>query len=68
MNDTSPEVRKLVHEKLMARSGEERFLMGASMFDSAREIILASFPAGLPPDELRARLYQRIYGEPLKRF
>jgi len=48
----------------MALPGEERFVMGALMFDAAREMILASFPAGLSSMELRRRLYERLYGPP----
>jgi hypothetical protein len=48
---------------LMARSNEERFMMGVRSFDAAREIVLASLPKDLPPEELKRRLYQRIYGE-----
>ncbi len=62
MNDTSPEVMRMVREKIMARSGEERFLMGAQMFDAAREMILASFPATLSGVEVRQRLFERLYG------
>ena len=65
MNDTSPEIARMVHERLMARSGEERFLMGVRMFDAARQMILASLPADLPEAERRRLLYFRIYGEPL---
>ena len=65
MNDTSPEIERLVREKLMARSSEERFVMGARMFDAAREMILASFPPGLPKDEVKQRLFRRLYGEAL---
>jgi hypothetical protein len=65
MNDTPPEIAELVRQKLMARSGEERFLMGVQMFDAARAMMLASLPADLPPEELKRRLFQRIYGEPL---
>jgi len=65
MNDTSPEITDLVRQKLMARSAEERFLMGASMFVAAREMVLASLPAGLPPEELKRQLFQRLYGQPL---
>jgi hypothetical protein len=36
MTDTPPEIAELVRQKLMARSGEERFLMGVRMFDAAR--------------------------------
>jgi hypothetical protein len=53
----------MVREKMMARSGEERFVMGALMFDAAREMILASFPSDLPKDEVKRRLFKRLYGE-----
>ena len=48
---------------LMARSNEERFIMGARMFDVARDIVLASAPADLSGLPLQRWLYQRIYGE-----
>jgi hypothetical protein len=64
MNDTPPEIAEMVRQKLMSRSGAERFVMGAQMFDAARAMVLASLPAGLPPDELKHRLFQRIYGQP----
>jgi hypothetical protein len=66
MNDTSPEVEGLLQEMLMSRSGEERFVMGALMFDAARELIIASLPANLPASELKQTLFKRIYGYPLK--
>ncbi len=65
MTDTSPEIERMVREKIMARSGEERFVMGAQMFDAAREMIRASFPAGLSDAELKRRLFERVYGEAL---
>lgn len=65
MTDTSPEIAELVRRKLMARSSEERFLMGVRMFDAARAMALASLPAGLAPDELKRQLFQRLYGQPL---
>lgn len=68
MNDTSPEVEELVRGMLMGRSGEERFVMGALMFDAAREMVIASLPPNLPPREFRSRLFRRIYGLPLESF
>ena len=65
MTDTPPEIAELVRQKLMARSGEERFIMGALMFDAAREMILASLPEGLSTEQLKQRLFQRVYGQPL---
>jgi hypothetical protein len=65
MTDTPPEITEIVRQKLMARSGEERFLMGARMFEAAREMVLASLPAGLSPEELKRQLFQRLYGQPM---
>lgn len=65
MTDTSPEIAELVRQKLMARPAEERFVMGALMFDAAREMILASLPEGLSAVQLRQQLFQRVYGQPL---
>ena len=62
MNDTSPEIAELVRQKLMARSGSERFVMGTRMFDAARTVVLASLPPGLSSDELKRQLFQRVYG------
>ena len=62
MNDTSPEIAELVRQKLMARSGSERFVMGTRMFDAARTVVVASLPVGLTPDELKRQLFQRVYG------
>ncbi len=50
----------------MARSGAERMIMGASMFDTARAIVLASLPKDLPPEELKRKLFTRIYGAPIE--
>ena len=63
MNDTSPEIADLVREMLMARSGAERVLMSSRMFDSARAMILASFPPGLSNLEMKRRLCERLYGD-----
>jgi hypothetical protein len=46
MNDTSAVIAALVHARLMAKSGAERFLMGVRTHEAARRIVLASFPQG----------------------
>ncbi|HWQ31805.1 MAG TPA: hypothetical protein VNQ79_02890 [Blastocatellia bacterium] len=63
MNDTSPEIAAMVRERLLARSGAERVLMGSRMFDLARTMILASFPPGLSEIEIKRRLCERLYGD-----
>ncbi len=65
MTDTDPEIQRIVRDRIMARSGEERFVMGAQMFDSAREMVQASLPPGLSETEQRRQLFRRLYGKEL---
>ena len=62
MQDTSIEIQKKYHNLLMAKTGEERFLMGISMFETARELALASFPKNIDEQEKRKLLVKRLYG------
>jgi hypothetical protein len=64
MNDTPPEIAELVRQKLMARSGAERFVMGTRMFDAALAVVVASLPPKPSPLEARRQLFQRLYGQP----
>jgi len=64
MTDTPPEIAALIRRRIMARSPEERFMMGIRSFEAMRDIVLASLPKNLPPEEFKRQLYQRIYGEP----
>jgi len=66
MSDTRPEIEQMTRDKIMARSGEERFIMGAQMFESAMEMAKASLPPGLPIAEQRRRLFKHIYGKELE--
>ena len=65
MTDTPPEIAEMVRARLMARSGAERFRMGAEMFEAARRMVLASLPAHLTETERKHRLFERLYGLPL---
>ena len=65
MTDTPPEIAEMVRARLMARSGAERFRMGAEMFEVARRMVLASLPAHLTETERKHRLFERLYGLPL---
>ena len=65
MSDTPPEIERMVRDEIMTRSGEERFIMGAQMFDSAREMLKASLPKDLSETEQRRLLFKRIYGKEL---
>ncbi len=65
MNDTAPDIAEEVRSRLMRLTGSTRFAMGAQMFESARTVIIASFPKNLTAKEFKHRLYERIYGETL---
>jgi len=63
MNDTDPQVAELVRQRLLERSGAERMMMASGMFDAAKAMVLASFPAGLTDIEIKGRLCERFYGD-----
>ena len=63
MNDTSPEIARMVRSRYAQMQPVERFLIGVSLFETARAIVLASLPANLPPGELRRKLCERLYPE-----
>lgn len=63
MQDTSDESKKLYRRLIMAKSGEERLLMGMSMFDTARKIMLASLPDDTTEEDKRKFLLKRLYGQ-----
>lgn len=62
MNDTSPEIAAMVHARLMAKTGEERFLMGIRMHEAARRMVMASFPPGISDEQRKQLLFERFYG------
>jgi len=65
MSDAPESIRAMVRNQIMARSGEERFVMGAQMFEAAVEMVKASLPRDLSPTERKRRLFERIYGKEL---
>ena len=62
MRDTPPHIEERYHKMLMQRSGAERMLMGARMFETAKQLVLASLPPELPEQEKRVQLFLRFYG------
>jgi hypothetical protein len=65
MTDTPAAIERKVREQMMARSNEERLIMGAEMFEAARAMIEASMPRNLPERERKRELFRRIYGQEL---
>ena len=65
MQDTSPKVKNIYHDMLMARTPEERFKMGASMFDAAKQIVRSSIlnkDSNISDQELKKKIFLRFYG------
>ena len=61
MKDTSPEMASLYHDLIMSKSGEERFMMGLSMCESALRVVLSSFPENISETEKKIMLLHRYY-------
>lgn len=62
MSDTAPDIEAMVRRRYPAMAPAERLLIASQMFDTARAIILASFPSGRTDVEVRRRLCARVYG------
>jgi hypothetical protein len=56
MNDTSPEMDRVVSERYRQMSPDERMRIAASMFETARKIVESSHPVGMSRNERRLAL------------
>ena len=63
MQDTTPEFQRVMDAAYAGLTPAERVRMCAEMFESARALVEASLPVGLPADERRFRLCERFYGD-----
>ena len=63
MEDTTPEIRELVYRTVMSRTEEERFLMCAEMFETAKEFAKIGMPEGLTKTERQTYIFKRLHGE-----
>ena len=63
MNDTSVEITQKLDHLMRKRTAGERLRMVSEMFETARRLANASFPAGLNDIELRERLCRRFYSD-----
>jgi hypothetical protein len=61
MRDTDRAFQQLYRQKIMERSGAERFRMGDGMFAAARSLALAAL-SDLRDDEKPFELFLRFYG------
>lgn len=60
--ESNNEKTEIIYRKMMAeKTGEERMLMGFSMFDFSARILLSSIKNNTPPRELKKTVFLRLY-------
>ena len=65
MDDTNSVVARKFYRLIMAKSKEQRLLMGFSMFDTAKEIMKAAIMEQHPKisaKEMKKEIFLRFYG------
>jgi len=65
MFDTHPDVAIRFRELMMRKSGQERLLMGCSMYDTAKQIVLSAIHnrrPGIKDAEIKREIFLRFYG------
>lgn len=71
MHDAAPEIEAKMKELIMTKSGEERLIMGCSMFSFARKMALASileeYGDNAPPGIIKKELFLRFYDRDMDR-
>ncbi|MCP4263757.1 MAG: hypothetical protein GY774_40550 [Planctomycetes bacterium] len=70
MNDTNPEMAVRFRELMMSKTGQERLLMGCSMYDTAKEIVRSSIynnHPGITEADMRREIFLRFYGQEFSR-
>jgi hypothetical protein len=66
MNDTLPEISVQFQNMMMRKSGEQRLLMGFSMYDTARKIVCSSIYNKYPEitaGQIKKEIFVRFYGQ-----
>lgn len=61
MSDTAPDFEAMVRERYRRMSPDERVRIAASMYDTARAIVLSSLQPGLSRREMRLAFARRLY-------
>lgn len=69
MNDTGVLMQSKYYQLIMAKSGEERLLMGCSMYDTAKRIVRSAIVnqnPGITDEKMREEIFYRFYGNEFK--
>jgi hypothetical protein len=61
VNDTTPEMERMVTERYKLMTPEQRMRIASSMFETARAIVESSLPLALTRRERRLAFARRLY-------
>ena len=65
MNDTHPDVAIRFRDLMMSKTGQQRLLMGCSMYDTAKEIVRSAIynsRPGITDAEIKKEIFLTFYG------
>lgn len=66
MFDTHPDIAVRFRDLMMSKSGQERLLMGCSMYDTAKQIVrsaISNSRPGITEEEMKKEIFLRFYGK-----
>ncbi len=66
MDDTHPDIAVRFQNLMMLKSGEQRLLMGCSMYDTAKQIVRSSIYNKYPQisaGQMKKEIFIRFYGQ-----
>lgn len=65
MSDTHPDIAIRYRDLMMSKTGQQRLLMGFSMYDTARQIVRSAIHnnrPGITDEEMKKEIFLRFYG------
>lgn len=66
MFDTHPDIVFRYRDLMMSKSGQERLLMGCSMYDAAKQIVRSAIfnsHPGITEEEMKKEIFLRFYSK-----
>jgi hypothetical protein len=66
MSDTHPDVAVRYRDLMMSKTGQQRLLMGCSMYDTAKQIVRSAIynsRPGITDKDLKKEIFLRFYGQ-----
>ena len=70
MFDTHPDIAVRFRDLMMSKTGQQRLLMGCSMYDTAKQIVLSAIynsQPGITDEEMKKEIFLRFYGREFSR-